>query len=256
LEEADLGGAHFSGTNLSGTNFWRAKCWDTIFANVDLTETNSGYVDGPLNLRGVQHLGPSEISLSTIALSKGKIPVEFLRGCGVSASALKVLPSMAATSADDYCSCFISYSHDDEEFAKRLYERLREMNIRVWFAPEDLKGGQKLHEQIYSAIDSHERLLVILSESSIKSEWVGTELRRARRVERMVRRRTVFPISIAAFDTLQNWECFDADSGKDLAVEIREYFIPDVSTWKDSVQFDKGVDRLVRDLRENELVSF
>jgi uncharacterized protein YjbI with pentapeptide repeats len=252
LTEADLCGAHFSGTKLFGTDFWRARCWDTVFANVDLREVTRGHVEGPMNLRGVQHLGPSEISLTTIARSQGKIPPEFLRGCGVTPSALAALQAIATLGAADFSSCFISYSHDDEDFAQCLYRRLRDAGVRVWFAPEDIKGGQKLHEQICSAIDSHERLLVIISESSIRSEWVGTELRRARRVERRTRRRTLFPISVAAFEALQNWECFDADSGKDLAVELREYFIPDFSGWRDAKQFDQAVERLLRDLRENE----
>jgi len=34
------------------------------------------------------------------------------------------------------------------------------------------------------------------------------------------------------FETLRDWTCFDADTGKDLAVEVREYFIPDFSNWK------------------------
>ena len=30
-------------------------------------------------------------------------------------------------------------------------------------------------------------------------------------------------------ETLRDWECFDADSGKDLAVELREYFTSPIS---------------------------
>ncbi|MGA2852744.1 MAG: hypothetical protein ABSE90_01235 [Verrucomicrobiota bacterium] len=30
-----------------------------------------------------------------------------------------------------------------------------------------------------------------------------------------------------ALETLRDWTCFDADRGKDLAKEVREYFIPD-----------------------------
>lgn len=33
----------------------------------------------------------------------------------------------------------------------------------------------------------------------------------------------LFPVD---FETLRDSECFDADSGKDLAVELSEYFIP------------------------------
>jgi hypothetical protein len=51
------------------------------------------------------------------------------------------------------------------------------------------------------------------------------------------------------FETLRNWECFDADSGKDLAVELREYFIPDFSNWKEHDQFEDAFTRLLKDLK-------
>ena len=142
LEEADLCGAHFSGTNLFGTNFWKAKCWDTVFANVDLRETNSGKVEGPMNFRGVQHLGPSEISLSTIARSQGKIPPEFLRGCGVTPSAFAALQAIVALGAADYSSCFISYANDDDEFAQLLYQRLCTRACAFGSPPRTSRAGK------------------------------------------------------------------------------------------------------------------
>ena len=48
--------------------------------------------------------------------------------------------------------CFISYSGKDEEFARRLYERMLCEKLRVWFAPEALRRGETLHEQIDRAI--------------------------------------------------------------------------------------------------------
>ena len=53
-------------------------------------------------------------------------------------------------------------------------------------------------------------------------------------------------------ETLRDWECFDADSGKDLAVELREYFIPDFSNWKDHDPFEAAFARLLKDLRAEE----
>jgi hypothetical protein len=35
-----------------------------------------------------------------------------------------------------------------------------------------------------------------------------------------------------ALETLHDWTCFDADSGKDLAVVVREYFAPIFPTGK------------------------
>lgn len=39
---------------------------------------------------------------------------------------------------------------------------------------------------------------------------------------------------------------------KDLAVEVREYFIPDFSTWKDHDSFEEAFWRLLRDLRADD----
>ena len=94
-----------------------------------------------------------------------------------------------------------------------------------WFAPHDVQGGRKLHEQINQAIEVDDRRLLILSEASIASPWVEHEIRRARRKEVQEKRQVLFPIRLASYGTLHDWECFDADTGKDLATEIREYYI-------------------------------
>jgi hypothetical protein len=50
-------------------------------------------------------------------------------------------------------------------------------------------------------------------------------------------------------DTLRTWTCFDVDMGKDLAVEVREYFIPDFTDWQDDANFAATFAKLLRDLR-------
>ena len=59
----------------------------------------------------------------------------------------------------------------------------------------------------------------------------------------------LFPVRLVDFNTLRDWECFDADTGKDSAREIREYFIPDFSEWKDHDKYRKAFDRLLHDLK-------
>ena len=97
-----------------------------------------------------------------------------------------------------------------------------------------------------------DKLLILLSPNSLQSEWVMTELRKARKAERKTGKRKLFPVGLVDYTTLQEWECFDADGGKDLAVEVREYFIPDFSNWKDHDAFEKGFTRLLKDLRAEE----
>jgi TIR domain len=151
-----------------------------------------------------------------------------------------------------FYSCFISYSHHDEEFAKRLHSRLVEEKLRVWYSPEDMPWGEKLYEQIDQAIRVHDKLLLVLSPNSLNSEWVKTEVRRARKHEIKERTKKLFPIRLVDFDTICDWECFDSDLGKDLGVEIREYIIPDFSNWKDHDAFEAAFTRLLKNLKANE----
>jgi len=148
-----------------------------------------------------------------------------------------------------FYSCFISYSTKDEGFAKRLHSRMIQEKMRVWFAREDVQGGKKLHEQIDQAIRVYDKLLIVLSPNSMQSEWVMTEIRKARRLERQEGKRKLFPIRLVGFEAISDWECFDADVGKDSAAEIREYFIPDFSNWKDNDAFEAAFGRLLRDLK-------
>jgi hypothetical protein len=159
--------------------------------------------------------------------------------------------SAEATSLDhtERHSCFISYSHQDEAFAEKLHSRLTANGVDVWYAPEDIKGGLKIYDQVSDAIRKKARLLLVLSEHSMNSEWVKTEIAKARQAEIRAGERKLFPIRLVDMQTIREWECFDAEIGKDSAVEIREYFIPDFSKWQDNAKFEKSLDSLLRDLK-------
>ena len=265
LSGADLRGAHLNGANLNDANLSCAYLFrvDLSHANLsgaDFTGAALGYptfADNDLSevkgLETVRHGGPSSIGIDTLYKSAGKIPKVFLRGCGIPDDFIAFIPShFGIQQAIQFYSCFISYSTRDKEFARRLYSRMRDEKLRVWFAPEEMKGGQKLYEQIERAIQLHDRLLLVLSESSMQSEWVITEIQRARETEIKEGRRKLFPITIVEFEKVRAWRRFDADTGKDLAKEVREYFIPDFSNWKEHDAFEKAFERLLHDLRAEE----
>jgi uncharacterized protein YjbI with pentapeptide repeats len=245
LTEADLGWSDLTRADLSGAILQAATIGATIFADTDLS-----------NVRGldtVKFAGPSTLGIDTLIRSYSRVPEVFLRGCGVPDSLIEYLPSlMGAMQPIQFYSCFISFSTKDQAFTQRLYERMQSHHLRVWFAPEDMKGGAKLHEQIDQAIRVHDKLVLVLSEQSIQSEWVMTEIRKARKAELRDKRRKLFPIRLVDMDTLRDWECFDADTGKDLAVEVREYFIPDFTQWKDHDSFERAFTRFLKDLQATE----
>ena len=58
------------------------------------------------------------------------------------------------------------------------------------------------YEQIDDAIRVHDKLVVVLSEDSIKSEWVKTEIADARSREIRENRRMLLPVSLTAYDKL------------------------------------------------------
>jgi hypothetical protein len=85
----------------------------------------------------------------------------------------------------------------------------------------------------------------------MSSEWVKTELAEARKREVKEGKRVLFPVRLAAFEALRDWECFDSDTGKDSAREVREYFIPDFGKWKEHDSYQAGFSRLVGDLKNS-----
>jgi len=226
-------------SDLRGTGFASASASATNFAYLDLSVA--------IGLETINHQRPSTIGIDTIYKSGGKIPEVFLRGCGVPDEFIAYIGSMVGRPIEFY-SCFISYSTRDQEFAERLHTDLQAKGVRCWFAPHDIKGGRKIHEQIDEAIRLHDRLLLILSEVSMKSDWVKTEIAKARKREKEDKR-VLFPVRLVSYEAMQSWEYIDS-SGKDLAEEIRQYFIPDFSRWdSDNRAYPAEFGKLVRDLK-------
>ena len=251
------------GATLNGADLSESVIGFTIFIGVDMSKIKG--------LEEAQHEGPSKISIDTLRVSKGKIPEKFLRGCGLNdweiESAKLYEPGLSIGQVTDitskilqliagdpiqYYSVFISYSSMDEAFASQLHDDLQNRGVRCWFAPKDVQGGRKLHEQIDNAIQRNDRTLLIVSDNSMNSEWVKTEIAKTRKRETKEKRRILFPIRLVDFAKVQAWEFFDADMGKDSAREIREYFIPDFSNWQDEQSYKSAFERLIKDLRATE----
>jgi uncharacterized protein YjbI with pentapeptide repeats len=245
LMEADITETGFYGTNLRYADLSGAFAAGAVFAGTVFANTN---LSGVKSLESARHDGPSTLGIDTLMRSGKGNPQEFLVGCGVPDIWIEYLRSLVGLPIDLH-SCFISYSSQDEEMAKRLQSRLRDDGLRIWFAPEDMKGGRKMWDQIDQAISLHDKLLLVLSEHSMESEWVKTEIRRARRREAEEGRQVLFPIRAVSMDAIKAWKAFDADTGKDMAVEIREYHIPDLTNWKDHVAFESAHERLLKDLQ-------
>ena len=70
---------------------------------------------------------------------------------------------------------FLSYSTNDKEEADKIYEDIKTHNGKIFLAEKALKPGQDFAEEIKNAIINSDELWIILSPSSLKSDWVSTE---------------------------------------------------------------------------------
>jgi hypothetical protein len=256
LYAADLTGCDLSGVNLIRTNMnvtslrlanlTNAISNNTAWDNLDLSEVKG--------LESIRHTGPSTVGIDTLFRSHGKIPESFLRGCGVPQNLIEYLPSLlGAMQPIQFYSCFISHSSKDKEFCGRLHSRMQQEKLSVWYDEHDMKGGRKLHDQINDAIRSYDKLLLVLSPDSMNSEWVKSEIYKARKKQQSEKCVVLFPIALCDHAKIQQWEFFDADTGKDVAREIREYYIPgDFQNWKDHDAFESAFAKLLSNLRASD----
>jgi hypothetical protein len=254
LTEADLSGAELSEANLnktdlSGANLGSATIGWTSFGDVDLSVVKG--------LDTVEHRGPSTIGIDTLQKSKGDIPEDFLRSCGMSPWEIEIarLYDMALTPVEisDILDenifrartegpiyiggIFISYSHDDSKFVDKLYEELKESGASVWLDRHDLLAGP-LEKQIVRALRIQDIVIIVLSKNSIESDWVENELEMARKKEKDEGREVLCPIALD-----DSWK--KKVEGDVLWRQLKKKNILDFSSWqteKFNSQFKKLLD--------------
>jgi hypothetical protein len=231
---ADLTRANLSHADLSGADLSRALLWETIFGDTDLSDA--------IGLDQCVHRGPSTLDLRSVLLS-GFLPEAFLRGCGLPDSLIDYLPSLLNTPIQFY-SCFLSYSSVDQEFASRLHSDLQDRGIRCWFAPQDLRIGARIRSAIDEAIRVHDKLLLILSDASVRSQWVEQEVERAFEKERKTGRSVLFPVRLddAVMREEAGWASFLKNTRH----------IGDFRQWKEHDAYQSAFQRLMRDLQTEE----
>ena len=250
LSEADLSGANLSRANLYKVNFFRANlsgtnlqhAWfnGTLLVEIDLRKVE--------NLEKVKHFGLSYIDISTIIESRGNIPETFLRGCGVPENFIQYIQSLVNQPIPFY-SCFISYSHADKAFARRLHDQLQGRGIRCWLDEHQMLPGDDIYEQVDRGIRLWDKVLLCCSEASLTSWWVDNEINKAFKKEQQImkdRGRKVLvliPMNLDGYLFSDKWQNGKRD-------EILTRLASDFTDWEtDNAKFEEQFERLVKALR-------
>lgn len=129
---------------------------------------------------------------------------------------------------------FISYSRSNSPFVDAIEKRLIKDDIRFWRDVHDMKAG-RMEKQIDRAIRAPLlNVLLVLSKSSVKSDWVEWELRQARELEKKRGCDVLCPVALD--DAWKTCDWFD---------RIKINNVLDFSNWQDKAAMDRQYRKLV-----------
>lgn len=99
---------------------------------------------------------------------------------------------------------FISYSHENRNFAYKIYDDLLSAGYWVWW-DERLKAAQKWEPQIQENLRKSETFIALLSSQSIESAWVRHEGSMAFALEQDIIPVQIEPFGKDAYEKLPIW---------------------------------------------------
>ena len=125
-----------------------------------------------------------------------------------------------------------------------MHADLQNKGVRCWFAPEDLKIGDRLRPRIDETIRLYNKLLLVLSKTSVASQWVEQEVETALAREHQQKTTILFPVKI------DNTVMTQETGWPALIRNTRN--IGDFRRWKTHGVYQQAFDRLLRDLTTTE----
>ena len=75
---------------------------------------------------------------------------------------------------------FLSYSRRDQQFTRELFNAFEQRGYDTWVDWEDIPFSSEWWKEIQAAINSHEAVIVVVSSSSLASQYVNEEIQYAR----------------------------------------------------------------------------
>jgi len=96
---------------------------------------------------------------------------------------------------------FICHSSRDKAFVRSLAQRLSRDGVDVWIDHLEIRIGDSIHDKINEGLSKSDFLVVVLTQSSVKSRWVREELNSASSLEKLANKGVfILPILLERCD--------------------------------------------------------
>ena len=158
------------------------------------------------------------------------------------------LPSLRNEGIQFY-SCFISYSHADNSFARRLHDALQGRGIRCWLDEHQILPGDKIHRAVDEGIRLWDKVLLCSSEAALTSWWVDKEVEKAlMKEERLSKERgkeilAIIPLNLDGYMFKPDWTDWKQQ-------HLTTRMAPDFTGWdKDNAKFEQQLEAVIKALR-------
>lgn len=130
---------------------------------------------------------------------------------------------------------FISHSTKDKPFVRKLAADLVASGVKVWLDEQNILVGDSIPEKIAQGLAESDFFLIVVSENSVKSEWVKKELNSAIVNEIERRKVTILPIKL---------------DGAKMPDTINDKLYADFSQ-----SYEDGLEKLIRSIKARKVVT-
>jgi hypothetical protein len=129
----------------------------------------------------------------------------------------------------------------DSRFVDKVGNSLTKKGIRFWRDLHDGKAG-RTEKQIDRVNCQNPKVLLVLSQDSLNSDWIEHEIHRARGLEKEMGHDILYSVTLDA-----SWK--DHRGSQRVTKSIMESSILDFSEWRNDSQLDRLLPRLIDELK-------
>ncbi|MFY9821803.1 MAG: toll/interleukin-1 receptor domain-containing protein [Thermoanaerobaculia bacterium] len=231
LRDANLEGADLRNVNMSKARFDGTRLDRSIFEETDF---DTRLLIGALGIDTIYHKEPWSVDLGILEEAgrlladkphQHQAATQFFKNARVPDHLLMNHFTRRVSVAAWY-TCFVSYSHQDSDFADLLCGHLQEIRVPYWRDTHSkIPVGSDILNELTRAIVAYDKVLLCCSESSLTSSWFHEEIGLALDKEQKLRRDVLLPLDIDGY-LRSTWK-------SPYSPLLNRRFIADFSSWRE-----------------------